>query len=245
MAEENLPRSVPQTAAPATAGAPPVGDDVAPRRSYTVPKKRNRTLILAVVIALVLVAGFFLWRYLRTYESTDDAQVDVHLYPVSARVAGYVIKVNVDDNQWVQQGTVLVEIDPKDYEVAVAQAQANLANAEATAQSLNITVPITSTNTASQLRSTASGIDNSQAGIVAAQRQRNRRVHVAASVTASVILAATASIAVHLADRATQAKATSVAATHVFAATDCDGALVFAGITCTRSRDISCCHSAG
>jgi membrane fusion protein, multidrug efflux system len=171
MAEENLPRSVPQTAAPATAGAPPVGDDVAPRRSYTVPKKRNRTLIVAVVIALVLVAGFFLWRYLRTYESTDDAQVDVHLYPVSARVAGYVIKVNVDDNQWVQQGTVLVEIDPKDYEVAVAQAQANLANAEATAQSLNITVPITSTNTSSQLRSTASGIENSQAGIVAAQRQ--------------------------------------------------------------------------
>jgi len=171
MAEENLPRSVPQTAAQATAGAPPVVDDVAPRRPYTAPKKRNRTLILAVVIALVLVAGFFLWRYLSTYESTDDAQVDVHLYPVSARVSGYVIKVNVDDNQWVQQGTVLVEIDPKDYEVAVAQAQANLANSEATAQSLNITVPITSTNTSSQLRSTASGIDNSEAGIVAAERQ--------------------------------------------------------------------------
>jgi membrane fusion protein, multidrug efflux system len=118
-----------------------------------------------------LVGGFFLWRYLRTYESTDDAQVDVHLYPVSARVSGYVVKVNVEDNQWVQQGTVLVEIDPKDFEVAVAQAQANLANSEATAQSLNITVPITSTNTSSQLRSTASGIENSQAGIVAAERQ--------------------------------------------------------------------------
>jgi membrane fusion protein (multidrug efflux system) len=124
-----------------------------------------------VVILVVLVGGFFLWRYLRTYESTDDAQVDVHLYPVSARISGYVVKVNVDDNQWVQQGTVLVEIDPKDYEVAVAQAQANLANAEATAQSLNITVPITSTNTSSQLRSTASGIENSQAGISAAEQQ--------------------------------------------------------------------------
>jgi membrane fusion protein (multidrug efflux system) len=66
---------------------------------------------------------------------------------------------------------VLVEIDPKDYEVAVAQAQANLANAEATAQSLNITVPITSVNTTSQLKSTASDIENTQAGIVAAQRQ--------------------------------------------------------------------------
>ena len=123
------------------------------------------------MILLVLVGGFFLWRYLRTYESTDDAQVDVHLYPVSARISGYVVRVNVDDNQWVQQGTVLVEIDPKDFEVAVAQAQANLANAEATAQSLNITVPITSTNTTSQLRSTASGVENSRAGIIAAERQ--------------------------------------------------------------------------
>jgi len=81
------------------------------------------------------------------------------------------VKVNVDDNQWVQQGTVLVEIDPKDYEVAVAQAQANLASAEATAQSLNITVPITSVSTVSQLTSTSSDIENATAGIAAAEKQ--------------------------------------------------------------------------
>jgi len=127
-------------------------------------------MILAV-IAVVLVASVFLWRYFSSYESTDDAQADVHLYPVSARISGYVIKVNVDDNQWVQKGTVLVEIDPKDYQVAVAQAQANLANAEATAQSLNITVPITSVNTSSQLTSTASDIENASAGVIAAERQ--------------------------------------------------------------------------
>ena len=115
----------------------------------------------------MLVGGLFLWRYFSSYESTDDAQADVHLYPVSARISGYVVKVNVDDNQWVQQGTVLVEIDPKDYEVAVAQAQANLASAEATAQSLNITVPITSVNTSSQLKSTASDVDK--------RRRRNHR----------------------------------------------------------------------
>ena len=90
---------------------------------------------------------------------------------MSARISGYVVKVNVDDNQWVEKGTVLVEIDPKDYEVAVAQAQANLGNAEATAQSLNITVPITSVNSSSQLKSTASDITNTNAGIIAAQRQ--------------------------------------------------------------------------
>jgi membrane fusion protein (multidrug efflux system) len=127
---------------------------------------------LAIVAALaLLVGGFFLWRYFTSYESTDDAQVDVHLYPVSARISGYVIKVNVGDNQYVEKGTVLVEIDPKDYQVAVEKARADLANAEATAQSLNITVPITSVNTSSQLTSSASDIDNASAGIIASEKQ--------------------------------------------------------------------------
>jgi membrane fusion protein (multidrug efflux system) len=119
----------------------------------------------------IVVGGVFFWRYLNTYESTDDAQVDVHLSPVSARVSGYVIRVNADDNQYVQQGTVLVEIDPKDYEVALAQAAANLASAEATARSLNITIPITSVNTASQLKSSTSDVESSNAGIIAAEKQ--------------------------------------------------------------------------
>jgi membrane fusion protein (multidrug efflux system) len=133
--------------------------------------KGRRNILIVVAVVVVVVAGVFLWRYLSSYESTDDAQADVHLYPVSARISGYVVKVNVDDNQWVQQGTVLVEIDPKDYEVAVAQAQANLENAEATAQSLSITVPITSVNSSSQLSFTASDVNNADAGIIAAQKQ--------------------------------------------------------------------------
>lgn len=133
--------------------------------------KRRRNLIIALSVLIVAIAGLLLWRYLSSYESTDDAQVDAHLYPVSARISGYVLKVDVDDNQWVEKGTVLVEIDPKDYEVAEAQAEANLANSEATAQSLNITVPITSISTESQLRSTASDVDNSTAGIAAAEKQ--------------------------------------------------------------------------
>ncbi len=120
---------------------------------------------------LVLVIGVFLFRYFSSYESTDDAQVDVHLYPVSARVSGYVIKVNVNDNQYVDQGTVLVELDPRDYQVAVDKARADLANAEATAQSLNINVPITSVNTSSQLRFSGSDIETSKAGITAAEKQ--------------------------------------------------------------------------
>jgi len=133
--------------------------------------KRRRNLIILIAAVVLVVGGLFLWRYLSSYESTDDAQADVHLYPVSARISGYVISVNVNDNQWVKKGDVLVEIDPTDYQVALAQAKANLANAEATARSLNITVPITSVNSTSQLQFTASGIEDARAAVSAAEKQ--------------------------------------------------------------------------
>ena len=142
-----------------------------PPPRYTRSNKRRNILIIIVIAAVVLVGGLFLWRYLGSYESTDDAQVDAHLYPVSSRISGYVTKVNVDDNQYVQKGAVLVEIDPKDYEVAVEEAKANLASAEATAQSLNINVPITSVNTSSQLKFAASGVEDAGAGIANAENQ--------------------------------------------------------------------------
>src|ERR1700704_1055948 len=149
MAEENPASSGPNSSNESTADSPPLsGAGPAPGSPRRYARRKRRIYILILVVALVAIVGsVFFWRYLNAYESTDDAQVDVHLYPVSARISGYVAKVNVDDNQWVEKGTLLVEIDPKDFEVAVSQAQANLATAEATAQSLNITVPITSTNT--------------------------------------------------------------------------------------------------
>src|ERR1700738_1980883 len=170
MADENPPRSGSDAGKESPIEASPLTDT-----TYTPPlrrsPKRRRNIVILVGVLVVLVVGVLLWRYFSSYESTDDAQADVHLYPVSARISGYVVKVNVDDNQWVQQGTVLVEIEPKDFEVAVAQAQANLASAEATAQSLNITVPITSVSTLSQLTSTSSDIENATAGIGADDKQ--------------------------------------------------------------------------
>ena len=169
MPEEKNPSSgsAVQDAPPAS---PPVRDVEPPKRGVQRPRGRKKLIFLIAGI-FVVIAAILLWRYFSSYESTDDAQVDVHLYPVSARISGYVIGVNVGDNQYVEKGTLLVQIDPKDYEVAVAQARANLANAEATAQSLNITVPITSVSTQSQLSSTASDIENAKAGIIAAEKQ--------------------------------------------------------------------------
>jgi membrane fusion protein, multidrug efflux system len=170
MADDSSPRSAPDAERQSAIGPSPLKAPDYTSASQKNSKRRRNIVILAVVV-VVLVGGLFLWRYFGSYESTDDAQADVHLYPVSARISGYVVKVNVDDNQWVQQGTVLVEIDPKDYEIAVAQAQANLNSAEATAQALNITIPITSVDTSSQLKSTASDVENADAGVIAAQRQ--------------------------------------------------------------------------
>src|ERR1700676_5326294 len=157
MAEENPVDSGLKAAKEPMGGAPPLSGarsaSGTPRR-YTRSKLRRNVLLLVAAL-LVIVGGVFFWRYLNTYESTDDAQVDVHLYPISSRISGYVVKVNVGDNQSVQKGTVLVEIDPKDYEVAVAQAQANLASAEATARSMNSDVPIPSVPPARQLKLTS------------------------------------------------------------------------------------------
>ncbi len=159
--------------APADATAPQPAPE--PRGPRLVPRRYSRAKLRRIVLPLaglaVLVGALVLWHYLTGYESTDDAQVDVHLYPVSARISGYVIKVNVNDNQYVEKGTVLVEIDPKDYQVAVDRARADLANAEANARALNISVPITSVTTASQLRFSASDVESARAGIIAAEKQ--------------------------------------------------------------------------
>ena len=165
MADENASPPLPET-----------GDSVSsapPEKKYSpaARQKRRRNLIFLIAAVAVVVVGLLLWRHFSSYESTDDAQADVHIYPVSARISGYVIAVNVNDNQWVNKGDVLVEIDPTDYQVALAQAQANLASAEATARSLNITVPITSVNTVSQLQFTASGIEDARAAVSAAEKQ--------------------------------------------------------------------------
>ena len=159
------PEEAPSTKAPRTESER--FREVASRR-----RTKRRRLWLFLGIALILLIGvFFLWRYFSSYESTDDAQVDVHIYPVSARISGYVIAVNVGDNQYVEKGTALVEIDPKDYQVAVDKARADLASAEATARSLNINVPITSVTTLSTLSYSGSDVENAVAGLAAAEKQ--------------------------------------------------------------------------
>jgi membrane fusion protein (multidrug efflux system) len=120
---------------------------------------------------LALVAVFFLWRYFSSYESTDDAQIDGHLISISARVSGHVVKRLVDDNQVVQAGTPLVQIDPSDYQIALDRAKAAYQDALATAQAAEVNVPITSVGTSSQITSAEGDVQNATAGISWAKQQ--------------------------------------------------------------------------
>src|ERR1700736_2597497 len=128
---------------------------------------------IAVVIAVIvlLVVGFFIYRYVTSYESTDDAQVDGHINSISARISGHVIKLNVQDNQYVQAGTVLVEIDPADYQLAYERAKADFEDAQAAAVAAGVSVPITSVNTTSQVSSSQADVDSARAGIQVAKQQ--------------------------------------------------------------------------
>ena len=139
------------------------------------PPARRHSLVRKLMVgllALVLVtAGIFLYRHFAAWESTDDAEIDGYIYPVSSRITGYVTRVLVDDNQHVKAGTVLAQLDPKDYEVALANAKATLANDEAGAAALQTNVPLTSVSTSTQLSSAQADVENAQAGLVAAQRQ--------------------------------------------------------------------------
>ena len=144
------------------------------RDYHTQPSRaQSQGFRIAVVIALILlvVVGFFVYRYFTSYESTDDAQVDGHINSISARVTGHVIKLNVQDNQYVQAGTVLVEIDPADYQVAYERAKADFADAQAAAIAAGVSVPITSVNTSSQMSASEADVNSARAGIQAAQQQ--------------------------------------------------------------------------
>ena len=160
----------PESTASATRNAAAENPATPPPVAYPRRRSYNRWIIVAAV-AVLLVGGIFLWHYLSGFESTDDAQVDVHLYPVSARISGYVQAVHVEDNEYVQEGATLVEIDPKNYQVAEAKAQANMETAEASARALNIDVPISSVDTNSQLKFTSSDIENAKAAIAASEKQ--------------------------------------------------------------------------
>ena len=141
--------------------------------SASTPKAtgNRRFIIIGVVVLLVVAALFFYWRSTYTV-STDDAQVDGHLIQVSARIAGNITKVYIDDNEKVTAGQLIAEIDPTDFQVTVDQDEATLASAEANYEAAKVNVPLTSITAGSQLRSAGADVKGVGSSVEQAERQQ-------------------------------------------------------------------------
>ncbi|MFN7981406.1 MAG: HlyD family secretion protein [Vicinamibacterales bacterium] len=142
--------------------------DAIETQSFT-SSSRFRVLV-GVLVLLVAGAGYWWWSS-QGHESTDDAQVDAHVTQIAPRVGGTVLRVPVNDNQVVEPGTVLVEIDPRDFQIAVDKAKAELADAEAAAIAAQSNVPITSTSTQSGVTSAQGTLDQARSAIEAAAKE--------------------------------------------------------------------------
>jgi membrane fusion protein, multidrug efflux system len=153
---------------PSRAGAP-AGEPAGGAHEAAERRQRKRGLLLIAGLA-VLVGVATTWWYYSGRESTDDAQVDGHIVPIAARVGGTVLSVKVQDNQAVEAGDVLAEVDPRDYRVAFRRAEADLADAQAALAAAQAGIPITSTMTASQVSSAGANVERARAGADASNR---------------------------------------------------------------------------
>jgi membrane fusion protein (multidrug efflux system) len=172
--QEQEQRTQQQSAPPGQSPAPeqrqpPQPDDSKRKRPNPRRKRTIRIVVLAIVV-LAIIVTIPVYAYYSVRESTDDAQVDGHLAPISARIAGTIISVLVNDNQPVAAGQELVRLDPADYQVALDQARAALASSEANTSESQENVPITTINTTSQVSTSATQVDQAVAAVASAQQ---------------------------------------------------------------------------
>ena len=127
---------------------------------------------IGIAVVLLAIAGVVVWLWVSAgHESTDDAQIDAHVTQIAARIGGTITKVLVDDNQQVEAGAVLVELDPRDYQVTVDRMRAELADAEANAIAARSNVPITSATASGNLTTARGGVTQAQSGVAASEKE--------------------------------------------------------------------------
>jgi membrane fusion protein (multidrug efflux system) len=132
--------------------------------------KRPALLIGAVIVVLiVLVLGLRYWLYARSHETTDDAFIDGHIVQVSPKVSGYVTKVYVTDNQSVNAGDLIVELDPRDFEAKLAQAKAALNAGLAQQRQAQTQVTLTRVTTRANLQQASAGVQQARSGVAGAR----------------------------------------------------------------------------
>lgn len=126
-------------------------------------KPNGKKLILIAVLLAGIIGGTYYWWHGRGKVSTDDATIEAHIIPIAPKVSGYVVELNVTDNQHVKKGDVILKIDPRDYQVALDQAQARLNNATATLAQRQHDLTATNVSAPSNLASAQSEVEGATA----------------------------------------------------------------------------------
>jgi membrane fusion protein, multidrug efflux system len=149
---------------------------LAQRARRYVKRHPGRVLLGAIILLLVAVGSTLLWAYLSSYESTDDAQVDGHLNMIGPRISGTVVGVYVENNQYVKAGQVIVDLDPRDYKVALEQATGSYEQAVAQLRAENPSVPIIITTNKSTISVGEADVDVAEKAVAAAQQEYEARL---------------------------------------------------------------------
>lgn len=158
----------------------------APATTAPAAKKPKAKIVLVTFAVVLAGAGTTAWAAGRGKQSTDDAFVESHVASVAARIQGQVLRVHVKDNQEVDVGTVLVELDDRDAKVRLTTAEADLLSARANLSAMQTQLALTEKNVDANLRqakggivsasalagSSRAGIDQAKADIVAAESRR-------------------------------------------------------------------------
>jgi membrane fusion protein (multidrug efflux system) len=128
-------------------------------------------VLLVVGLLLLVIIAIVLWIYLSSYENTDDAFVDGHTDPISARISGYVAAIYVEDTYRVKKGQLLAELDQRDNQVSKEQAVANLSQAQAAIRAQEPNVPITAVDQTTRITDADLSIVNAKANVAAADER--------------------------------------------------------------------------
>jgi membrane fusion protein, multidrug efflux system len=146
-------------------------DEGQSRRKRSDPRrKRTVRLIVIAVLVVAIIVAIPVYSYYSVRESTDDAQVDGHVIPISPRISGNVLSVLINDNQGVRAGQELVRLDPADYKLAVAQAEAQLSSSEADTLESEQSVPVTTITTSGQVSTSLAQQQQARATVTAAEK---------------------------------------------------------------------------
>jgi membrane fusion protein (multidrug efflux system) len=147
------------------------------------PRSKKPLIVLAVVIVLLAVAAFVWWFMTRNQESTDDAYTDGNAIMIAPKVAGYVVKLGVNDNVYVHKGDLLVEIDRREYQAQLDAARAQLGLATAQWQTAQVQLDIARVRYPAEYRQAQAQTASARAQLRQAQASYEREHGVDARAT--------------------------------------------------------------